>query len=64
MDRPFVFIGSSSEKDHVARAIQANLDRACETQVWSQGVFDGSLTPIFQTLVGELRRYDFAIIVL
>ncbi|HEX5716813.1 MAG TPA: hypothetical protein VF179_11690 [Thermoanaerobaculia bacterium] len=35
--RPTIFIGSSTEGLQVAEAIYLNLDRSCETEIWSQG---------------------------
>lgn len=62
-DRPSLFIGSSSEGHDIAEAVQQNLDRACETVIWSQGVFglgDGTL----ETLVEKLPQFDFAALIL
>jgi predicted nucleotide-binding protein with TIR-like domain len=61
--RPFVFIGSSAEGLEVAKAIQANLDYLCETQIWSQGLF-GLSEGTLETLVSALERFDFAILAL
>lgn len=61
--RPYVFIGSSSEGLEVAKAIQANLDYACECHIWSQGLFglgEGTL----EALVNALDHFDFAILAL
>src|SRR5437763_2735926 len=61
--RPSVFIGSSTEGHHLAEAIQVSLDRDCEVQIWSQGVFglgEGSL----ESLVEKAHEFDFAILVL
>lgn len=61
--RPNVFIGSSTEGLDIAKAIQVNLDRVCESVIWHQGVFglsDGTL----ETLVGEASNFDFAILAL
>lgn len=61
--RPTVFIGSSREGLAVAEAIQLNLDHACDTTIWSQGVFglgDGTL----EALVTRKEDFDFAILVL
>lgn len=62
-DRPSLFIGSSAEGLPAAEAMQQNLDRACETVIWSQGVFglgDGTL----ETLVEKLPQFDFALLIL
>lgn len=61
--RPSVFIGSSSEGLPIAEAIQVNLDRACETVIWSQGVF-GLSGGTLEALVTKLPVFDFAILVL
>jgi len=58
-----VFIGSSTEGLPVAEAIQQNLDYACDTTVWSQGIFglgEGSL----EALVDRVGDFDFAVLVL
>jgi Predicted nucleotide-binding protein containing TIR-like domain len=60
--RPSVFIGSSREGLGVAQAIQVNLDHACESAVWSQGVF-GLSGGTLETLVNRAREFDFAILV-
>jgi len=63
-DRPLVFIGSSKEQLHVAKAIQENLQEDCECQLWSQGTFDGSPHSYLEQLIGQLHRHQFGIIVL
>ena len=61
--RPSVFVGSSSEGQAVAEAVQVNLDAACDVVIWSQGVFglgEGTL----ESLVERLDEFDFAVLVL
>src|SRR5437899_9214507 len=60
--RPLVFIGSSAEGLAIAKAIQLNLDRACEVVIWSQGVF-GLSEGTLETLVNKAEEFDFAILV-
>jgi len=52
--RQRIFIGSSSEKLHIARAIEANLAREHEPTVWDEGIFQLSK----DTLSGLLDRLD------
>ena len=62
MPSPYVFIGSSSEGLPYARAIQAELERVAECQIWSQqffGVGDNTLDRI----IDSLEIFDFAILV-
>jgi hypothetical protein len=61
--RPSVFIGSSSEGLKIARGIQAQLDFACEVEIWDQGVF-GLSQGTLESLVLALDRFDFAVLVL
>jgi len=61
--RPLVFIGSSAEGLVVAEAVQSNLDRSCETEIWSQGTF-GLSEGTLESLVKRVNKYDFAILVL
>jgi len=49
-----IFIGSSSEKLHIARAIESNLARDHEPTVWDEGIFELSK----DTLSGLLDRLD------
>ncbi len=61
--RPSLFVGSSTEGTRVAEALQVLLDRDCQVELWSQGVFEltrGNL----ESLVLALDRFDFAILVL
>jgi hypothetical protein len=60
--RPSVFIGSSSEGLPITKAIQLNLDRACEVVPWSQGIF-GLGGGTLETLVDKAGEFDFAILV-
>ena len=45
------------------RAIQLNLDRACEVVIWSQGVFELSEGTL-ETLVDKAEEFDFAVLIL
>jgi hypothetical protein len=61
--RPAVFIGSSKEGHEIARAVRKQLRDDAEVTVWDEGVFglgEGSL----ESLVGAVKRFDFAILVL
>lgn len=60
--RPRIFIGSSREGLEIANHLQVPLQREYEVSVWSQGVFDLSITTI-ETLVGAAKGFDFAILV-
>lgn len=51
-----IFIGSSSERLHIARAIENNLARDHEPTVWDEGIFDLSK----DTLSGLLERLDLS----
>jgi hypothetical protein len=63
MRKPVVFIGSSTEGDKIAYAIQENLENDCDIYVWTQGVFElGS--SYLESLINELDKADFAILVL
>ena len=61
--RPRVFIGSSGEGKGIADAIQVNLDKSCEVEIWSQGVF-GLSRGNLESLSLALNGFDFAILVL
>lgn len=60
---PSLFIGSSSEGLPVAYALQAELDKACEPLVWSQGAFEPTGTTI-GSLLEIAQSSDFAALVL
>jgi hypothetical protein len=62
MNKPKIFIGSSSEGLKVAKAIHQNLDHFAEVTVWSQNVFQLSV-PIITSLVRALETFNFAIFV-
>jgi hypothetical protein len=62
-NKPFIFIGSSTEGLEAAKGIQANLEYNCECQIWSQGLF-GLSGGTLDTLVKVLNDFDFAILVL
>src|SRR5690242_8595998 len=63
MSKPSVFIGSSTEGLEFARAARSLLDRDSEITMWNEGFF--ALGSIFiETLINELPRFDFAILVL
>lgn len=61
--RPKVFLGSSTEGQDLARALQQELDISFDSTVWTQGVFGpGSYT--MEALVSAARTHDFAVFVL
>jgi hypothetical protein len=60
---PSMFIGSSGEGHKVAEHIQLLLERDCEAEIWSQGVF-GLSQGTLESLILALGRFDFAVLVL
>ena len=63
MNRPSVFIGSSSEGLEFARAVRSLLKDDAEITLWNEGFFQLGHTFI-ETLVNALPRFDFAVLVL
>ena len=63
MNKPSVFIGSSSEGLEFAKAARALLDHDAEITLWNEGFFGLGRTFI-ETLINALSRFDFAILVL
>ena len=61
--RPPVFIGSSTEGLTIAGTLQVLLDRACDTQLWPQGLFAPGRSYL-ESLVRALPAYDFAVLVI
>lgn len=62
MNKPKIFIGSSVEGLEIAYAVQQNLSYNVEVTVWSQGVFELSMTSI-ESLISILEQSDFAIFI-
>jgi hypothetical protein len=63
MNKPSVFVGSSTEGLEVARAIKVQLDDDADLELWNEGVFalgQGTL----ESMTQALSRFDFAILVL
>lgn len=63
MSRPALFVGSSSEGQRIAEAVQVLLDPVCEVELWTQGIF-GLTQGTLESLVLALSRFDFALLVL
>src|ERR1700749_367333 len=63
MSLPRLFVGSSSEGDEIAQAVQVNLERGCEVELWAQGSF-GLTYGTLESLVKIADEFDFAILVL
>lgn len=61
--RPTMFIGSSVEGLAVAEHVQLLLERDCEAEIWSQGVF-GLSQGTLDSLLLAVGRFDFAVLVL
>jgi CAP12/Pycsar effector protein, TIR domain len=62
MERPRIFIGSSTEGLGVANAVHQNLDRFAEVTIWTQGLFQLSV-PTITNLLRALNDFDFAIFI-
>ncbi|MCI0692574.1 nucleotide-binding protein [candidate division KSB1 bacterium] len=63
MEKPTLFIGSSSEGLEVARAIEYQLKDDGEVTIWNEGIFGLGLGTL-ESLVNAIERFDFAILVL
>ena len=63
VNKPTLFVGSSSEGLDVARAVRALLAEDAEVTLWNEGFF--IITDTFiESLVNALPRFDFAALVL
>jgi predicted nucleotide-binding protein len=63
MANPSVFVGSSEEGLHIARAIGHSLRNDAEVNIWDEGVFAPG-QGFLEALVNAVERFDFAILVL
>ena len=63
MNKPTLFVGSSSEGLEFARAVNALLDEDAEVTLWKEGFFDVGSTFI-DSLIKALPRFDFAVLML
>src|SRR5215470_7285769 len=63
MSRPALFVGSSSEGQQIADAVQVVLDPVCEVELWTQGAF-GLTQGTLESLIIASSRFDFAVLVL
>jgi Predicted nucleotide-binding protein containing TIR-like domain len=63
MNKPALFVGSSSEGLNLARAVRSLLAEDAEVTLWNEGLFAISDTFI-ESLVNALPRFDFAALVL
>jgi hypothetical protein len=63
MNKPSLFIGSSSEGIEVARALAVQLSDDAEVTVWNEGVFASGVGSL-EALVNALERFDFAALIL
>jgi hypothetical protein len=63
MDKPAMFVGSSTEGLGVARAVRELLNEEADITLWNEGFFALGSTFI-ETLVTNLPTFDFALLVL
>ena len=62
MEKPSIFIGSSSESIFVAEGVESNLWKTCICRKWTNIFKSGSYT--LETLVEELEKVDYAAFIL
>ena len=63
MDKPELFIGSSSEGLDFARAVRGRLYADADVQLWDESFFKPTKT-VVETLFKSLKRFDFAVLIL
>lgn len=63
MDRPSLFIGSSSEGKSIAQHVRTQLKEEVEATMWHEGVFGLGLGTL-ESLVKAVEIYDFSVLVL
>lgn len=63
IERPRLFIGSSTEGKAIAEAVQLNFDGDIAATIWSQGLFNVGSTTV-ETLERISREFDFAALVI
>jgi hypothetical protein len=63
MDKPSLFVGSSTEGIEFARAVRGRLDSDAEVHLWDEGFFLLGST-VVETLLASLPRFDFAALIL
>ncbi|RUT78514.1 TIR domain-containing protein [Ancylomarina longa] len=61
--KPRIFIGSSVENLDLAEAVQSNLEHTAFPEIWTQDIFQLSMTTI-ESLFSILQSSDFAIFIL
>ncbi|TXG84166.1 MAG: hypothetical protein E6R14_05325 [Thermomicrobiales bacterium] len=61
--RPTIFIGSSTEGLIIAEAVQANLSRVAQAQLWNGG-FSEPTKSFLETLCKKVGEFDFAVLIL
>jgi hypothetical protein len=63
MAKPTVFVGSSSERLYIARAIKSQLEIDAHVRIWNEDVF-GLNESTLESLVKLLESLDFAVLVI
>jgi len=63
MEKPSMFVGSSTEGIEFARAIRSLLTNDAQMTLWNEGFF-GVGNVFVDTLINALPRFDFAVLVL
>jgi len=63
MEKPTIFVGSSTEGIEFARAIRSLLRDDAQLTLWNEGFF-GVGNVFIDTLISALPRFDFAVLVL
>ncbi len=63
MQKPTMFVGSSSEGLAAARAIREQFDREMDVQIWNEGVFKLNASTL-ESLLRAASFFDFAVLVI
>lgn len=60
--KPVIFVGSSSEGEDIANAVQFKLESKAVVEIWNEGLFELGKSNL-ENLIHLLPKYDFAVLI-